>query len=52
MKINKPKDGMMWRHTQTVSGDEQDGSDLITNTNKCDFPFCSCLSWCKKQRLS
>lgn len=26
MKINKPKDGMMWRHTQTVSGNEQDGN--------------------------
>ena len=34
MKINKPKDGMMWRHTQTVSGNEQGGNIKTKVTEK------------------
>lgn len=52
MKANKKQTESMRSHTQNVNGNEQGESDLITNKNVCDFPFCSCLSWCRKQRLS
>ena len=37
---------------EPLAKNKQTENNLKNKNNKCDYPLCSCNTWCKRQRLT